>query len=297
MRTVDSRTFLLVEGETDCALVDTHLVNECESIPAAGKSVALGAAVIAYEQNVEGVLAIVDRDWVGSLETELSTPNVIYTDAYDMESTMFQMDNVLNRIMNSYCRRDLLRSVDRTAPQWPVMVTTRAAAAVSALRYASKTHGWGIGVRDFPIHVIVNLDGGAPNLALLCRIACDKAESRIDAETVLGATRMALSEIADDAKKCSGHDLMKALSYVINQRFGGSISEANLASAFRAAVGCGDLAGTTFFRSVSEWSQMHGKRVWSCNLPNKVPAARTSPDPCISDESSTALWQDEPSRS
>jgi hypothetical protein len=280
LRSVDDRTFLLVEGETDCAVLDPHLDStHCETLPTSAKTAAIGTALLADQQGEPGVIALVDRDWIGVLEPAASAPNVFYTDLYDMESTLFGLDPVRGRVVHAFTdRKDRLR-YDATDPKYPVNVAYKASAAVASFRYASIKNLWGLGVRDFPIHTIVDLDGKKPDISLLCQIAVSKNHASQNFRDLIADVDSAYGWLEGQPALHSGHDVLNALSFVINKRFGGSARSEHLASALRAAAGCADLASTRFFWDVSAWGESAGRQVWDCSVnrranPAQIPLAR-----------------------
>lgn len=265
LRNGDSRTFVLVEGESDCALIDSHLTADSETLPATAKGIAIGAAVLAHENGVEGVIALVDRDFVGSLESPCPAPNVVYTDAYDLETTLFELRPVRTRVMNSYCKKVFRTgTLGASALADAANLALKSASAVAAFRYCSIQNGWGIGVRMFPIHVIVDLNDGEPDIDRLCLIALSKARSSLDLKMTAALVRERYPWMLARPDYCSGHDLMNALSYVINSKFGGSTGHDGLSAAFRAATSCNDLGKTRFFGQLRDFGIAIEKPVWAC---------------------------------
>lgn len=266
LRTVDTRAILLLEGETDCAIVDSHIdVASCDSMPTFSKNNAVEAAHLAEQNGLGDVIAIVDRDWIGILDPSPAHSNVFYTGLYDLETTFFSFQKLRTRILNSHARRSALRLLaNESDPAHPVTIAIKAARALASFRYASRVHRWGVGVRDFPIHTIIDTSSGDPDFNLLCVIAKARAKVAFDEKLAVIVVRQIYDSSVVRFDDCSGHDLMNALSYVLNRRFGTSISGDVLAASFRAAVGCLELAQTKFFGEVDVFVRSRGFEVWSC---------------------------------
>jgi hypothetical protein len=265
LRTVNDKTIVIVEGDTDCAVLDPHLdLRSCESMPSGSKTSATGAAKIADEQGMERVVALVDRDWVGVLQESNDSPNVFYTDAYDMESTLLALAGIRERMLSAFADRDKLRRYTEEDSRHPLNVAHRASAALAGFRYSSTRNSWGIGVRKFPIETIMDLDGGESDIALLCKIAVLKNRSSQDPKDLVAEVESAYDWLKGRVDLHSGHDVMKALSYALNQRFNSSVTPESLASALRAATGCGDISAAGFFRELQGWATTSGRPLWRC---------------------------------
>jgi hypothetical protein len=257
LRDTDNRTLLLLEGDTDCSTIDAHLSDSCASLPAYSKDAAIGAARLAHFRGDRRVLALVDRDWAGVIEDSAPGPNVFFTDAYDMEATLFCIDDLRTRVIHAASNRRPSQTVVREI----VELTVSSAAAIAALRFASQDNGWFIGVRGFPVHEIVDLGECKIDVYRMCVIALAKSRSPVDIRVVLTEVEWLRSVLAD-AAFCSGHDLMKALSFMIRRLLGGSIGEEHLAAMFRAALNFELLSDTDFFRTIQLWAERGGQEVW-----------------------------------
>jgi hypothetical protein len=77
LRNVDSRAFIIVEGEDDLGALGPHVDDEVALIMLGyGKVSALGAIELADSNSVADVLGIIDRDWGGDVSPLHPSPNV-----------------------------------------------------------------------------------------------------------------------------------------------------------------------------------------------------------------------------
>jgi hypothetical protein len=257
LRDTDNRTLLLLEGDTDCNLIDVHLSDDCASVPAYSKQAAIGAARLAHHDGDERVLALVDRDWMGIFEDPAPAPNVFFTDAYDMEATLFCIDDLRARVINASSNRRPPATIIAAL----VDLAVEAAVAIAATRFASLDNGWALGMRGFPVQEIMDLDKYSVDVLKMCTLAVRRSGASIDISRALAEVEW-LIEVLAHAAFCSGHDLMKALSLVIRTKLNGSVGEAQLAAMFRAALNFELLAITEFFVEINTWAESRNQRVW-----------------------------------
>ena len=95
-------SFLLVEGSTD-ALLFERLTNKenCRVMFSNGKDNALKIMEILENGNFKGTLAIVDADFWVVENVKVTNPNVLITDAHDIE-TMLIFSNALDKVLAEF---------------------------------------------------------------------------------------------------------------------------------------------------------------------------------------------------
>ncbi len=94
--------------------------------PGHSKSMVERVIQLVDAQSIDRVLGVLDRDWAGLLSPENPSPNVVYTDEYDLDATIMFAGDVLDRLISSV--------VDRA-------------------QCAAHTTGLGVEVRDMVIRV------------------------------------------------------------------------------------------------------------------------------------------------
>jgi hypothetical protein len=264
-RTTDRRTFVLLEGPTDCQALDPH-VDEARAVtfPGYSKSVVKKALTLADDRQLARVLAVLDRDWVGLLESPLPSPNVVYTDDYDLDATMLFAGDVLERVVSAHSDRDA-RGDDLDASGSSVStLLVDIAAHVGILRFANERDGLGINCQKFPVHAAMGPTAASVDVTALVRIAIGRSPHATAVEVdVVRLVTEEHGQAAERRRYCNGHDLASALS-ALCKRWGVVISRANLEAAIRSAFSCADLRRTTLYRAMATWAQDNGTLVWNC---------------------------------
>ncbi|MFF5931617.1 hypothetical protein [Streptomyces hydrogenans] len=239
LRTNDPRAFILVEGPTDCAVLDRFIDTDCfTTVPAHGKQRALDALAITHNTtSLTAVYAILDQDWVHILEDPINLDTVVYTDFYDLDACIFFTAGVYEAIAASHCT-DL--SFKHGTPGCTHQDITNAcmnlALPVGVLRYLSRRDGLGLDLRDFPLGQVTRNGAHPVDLTQLVTLACQRA--RKDPTSHAALPHLLLQEIAqvsDPARYCSGHDLAKAFSLLAKRQWASKAGHDTIERAARAA--------------------------------------------------------------
>lgn len=267
LRTVDLRNILLVEGNSDCGLLDPFLDSaECHSLPANGKSTVEGAISIADAQGTEGVLAILDRDWVGMLSTPIESGNAVYTEAYDLDAEMALLDTILDRVTSNFCDRQAMKQhLDRIGSPSVRDLAVTLSAPLGILRFVSERDSLNLSLRNFPLREIMTDNYSSIDLPRLISIAVARTEHRsFDEGSLVGAVRKELSEKARALwLYCSGHDIAACLAVLVRRCWGGEIGADNMERAIRAAVSREDFRAAAIFKSTERWADRTSRIVFA----------------------------------
>ncbi|WP_310725091.1 hypothetical protein [Streptomyces sp. N2A] len=259
--------YLLVEGDTDCSVIDPHIdVTLCDTLPSGGKTVVLGAVRMAREEGFDRLAAVIDLDWAEILYPKTQDDDVFYTDHYDIDATVFFREHNALRVAGSFSNRARLRShVANCGYANLHELVTRLAFPVGLLRFTSEKRRLQLNLRDFPISVVLNDEGNGIDLDRLIDLslrrsgrdsACKEEVARLYAE--------AKEEVTDVQRYCSGHDLLAALATVLHRKFGSKASIDSISRAVRGAFSCSDVKESALFSSISKWGTSRGKEVLTC---------------------------------
>jgi len=265
LRTSDSRTYLVLEGPTDCQALDPHIAADAAlSFPAHSKSVATRAIEIVDQRGLKRILAILDRDWVDMLTPAIASNNVVYTDMHDLDATIAFAGAVLDRVIVAHSNRDArvahLQSTGRGATELVAFI----ACTVGVLRLVSERDRLGISCRDFPVQETLSAAHDGVDLHRLAVVAVGRSEHTIVSETDLVARIEAeLPGVLEPRRICDGHDVAMTVSTLVRY-WGGTGSRTVIEQAMRSALSCAELQLTSLFDDVTAWSQRAGATVWSC---------------------------------
>jgi hypothetical protein len=266
LRQVDKRVFVIVEGDTDCQALDPHLDPEVAvSFPGHSKTVITRAILIADKECTGQVLAILDRDWVGLLDTPLESENVVYTDDYDLDATIMLSGTVLDRVLSSHTDRERRSAHLLHAGSSARDLLIRLSGTLGLLRWLSERDRMALYLKDFPIIDVLSPTHDAVDLASLAFIAVKRSKhSRVLEETIETAIVSEQAQWADLRRYVNGHDLSSAAAGLCAKRWGGRAGKKAFESAARAAFSCADLKTTALYKDVLSWSRTAGTPVWSC---------------------------------
>ncbi|MEW2377525.1 hypothetical protein AB0883_15685 [Micromonospora sp. NPDC047812] len=265
IRTNDSRAIVLVEGPEDIAALDPHLKeSECFTLPTTGNSILMGAIRIADDRRMAKVVAISDLDWTGILYPAYNSPNVIYTDDYDLDATLMNCPGIVSRITSSHCDREKVRQLlERTGTGSIFYLATQISAIIGALRLASIRDGLQLKLRHFPVEKVIDwqtytvdprkLAVEAITRTTNCSISPDELEMIIKSEA---------AQILNPLRYCSGHDLIATFATIIRRSCGGSAGADSLSRALRAAFSCADLQSTGLYFKLDSWAKDRGINAW-----------------------------------
>ena len=252
LRTVDSRVFMILEGMTDCQALDSHVDEEvAATFPAHSKSAAELAIELADLRRIDKVIAILDRDWVGFLESALLSPNIVYTDDYDLDATMLFSGSVMKRVIASHSDRESRTTHLVGADSSAAELITEIAAVAGIMRYVSVRRGMHINCQKLPVHMALTKANDAVDLEMLSTIALGRSNhAEVTHTTLVTAVQEERANITDVRPFCNGHDLVAAMAVVLKQ-WGGSASQLGIAQAVRGAFSCADLRVTGLYSGVS----------------------------------------------
>ncbi|WP_042407528.1 hypothetical protein [Streptacidiphilus carbonis] len=265
LRSNDLRAFIVLEGPTDCHVLDEFVNDEhFTTVPALGKDRALGAIARLDEGTVLDVFALLDRDWVGILEEGVKRSEVAYTDFYDMDACIFFTPGVYEKLAATFCTDHTFK---RGAPGCSHHDISTAcvdlALAVGVLRFISSREGLGLALRKFPLDQVANVHNGSIDLGKLITIACRKADKNPDDyPSLLDTLQRELAAIKEPRRYCSGHDLAKAFHLVAKRRWATKIGADVIERSARAAYGRDHFEQGGIYRSTNHWTTISGETAW-----------------------------------
>lgn len=263
------KKYLLCEGESDCAVLDPHLVEgACETIPGYGSNSVVDAIRIATQQQTKGVAALIDRDW--AKDDQKISPLAAQTDHYDIDATIFYSGNVCRRVVSTHCNRDAVRGF-LSSGGWdsPIQPATALAFPIGVLRKLNQEQGWGIRCADTPFDDVAFPDASGIDIekAVLSAIKRSKKPrvNEADARAISTEVTEEMLSITDPATHCCGHDLNSALSFLMRRKWGGGgINKRSVEKAMRAAFSCAELTSTKFHAGLSSAYACSRPELFTC---------------------------------
>ncbi|MFB7457559.1 hypothetical protein [Streptomyces sp. NPDC056188] len=284
-----NRKYLLCEGDSDCAVLDPHLIEDtCETVPGYGKDSVVIAINLVDQQDLRNVGALVDRDW--SKSRRAISALATQTDYYDIDATVFFTGNVCQRLVSAFCDRQKVREF-LTAQQLasPVEAATRLALPLGVLRKLSFDNGWGLRVAGTPMKEVVSEKGNtvdADSLFDLCLKRSKKARiGPRDKGDIVASLEAEISSVTDASEYCCGHDLNAALTHLMQAHWGGRVSKDTVERSMRGAFSCSDLASTRLYGGIQSVLNSSAEVLFSCDATRRahveVPSARKAVETSI----------------
>jgi hypothetical protein len=267
LRTADPRTVVLLEGPSDCQAVDAHVDDTAaHTLPGYSKTAVEKAIQLADAASLERVLAILDLDWVGLLEQPIASVNVVYTDYYDLDATVYLSADVMTRVVGTTTDRDHLATYLDTVGLSLREIIVRLAGKVGVGRFISCRDELHISFRDFPVNAALTANHDDIDMAQMVTVALGRAHSpSVQRTEFLAKIRGRLDATTDLSRYCSGHDIATVIAHLVKNRWGGSnVSRATMEQFGKAALSCAALQQTAVYEKVAIWATRAGTRVWSC---------------------------------
>ncbi len=266
LRTVTEKTFLLLEGESDCNALDPHIrATSCETMPGYSKSAVLRAIEIVDSQGVAGVVGLVDRDWVGFCLPPYSTPNCFLTDRYDLDATIFFAGDLAQRLLTAHGEKTE-RKAYLSACGSPDVGDIAAAIVlpVGVLRLISCREVYGLKLRDFPVSETMSRDCTTVDAAAVVDIAYRRSDAvpAVSKAELLNAVNAEIALIEEAKDYCSGHDVARAMSSIIFRRLNVAISYSAVERAMRAMLNETELKLLRFYGDLKNWGDSRGLTIW-----------------------------------
>jgi hypothetical protein len=269
LRNVENKTYLIVEGSSDCSTLDAHISAEvCETIPAYSKEAVIRAVELSDEQSVPNVAGLVDRDWIGFGEIAPESSNVFTTDKYDLEATIFFTPTIVDRFFAAQSEKSIRSTFMSMSGRGSMLgLLAHLALPVGLLRFISYKDGYELAMRHFPAHVALSPDLMDMNLTALIETACGRTKPSPDVTEaeLLSALSEAIIATDDAADYCSGHDMACCLMFILAKKFGKTMRIDVLLGSIRAMVSMADLREMKFFSLLDDWATQHQTVIWKAS--------------------------------
>ena len=261
--------FLVVEGRDDRLFCERYTLKDgCRVLVAGSKNNVLEVIRILEGVSFPGVLGIVDPDF-DVLEDALPTsPNVVTSDAHDLEISLLNSP-ALDRVLIEFGSR---RKVESLGGDVRSLLFT-AASRVGYLRWLSKKESLGLTFQGLKLAACVDRQTLEVDSLEVCRKVKNLSRrSELD-EAQLDEAAAALSRRRHDIRHvCCGDDAMQILSVGLRRVIGTNraqhVSVERLRSALRLAFEDADLELSALGEAIWSWEcrnpgfrvLMHGKR-------------------------------------
>lgn len=258
---------ILVEGPEDCGLIDPHLDSAvCFTEIGHGKKAVLEAMRLVKKNQIEGVFAVVDRDFDDPANLKEGCSSISVSEAYDLHSELFfESPEIVDRLLANHTERTKAQSAIRLLPQPVPEVVIDICFPVGAVRLASTSRAWGVNLSKFPTNDLVSayFKGELDNVC--CTVAISRSPNISVTETDILAEIDAArgNDAVQPRGVCCGHDLASALASLF-RRWGGKSGSDAIARSIRSATDCESFKRLSVFRDIETWGKIEGQPLLRC---------------------------------
>jgi len=264
MRDVDTRAILLVEGQSDCAILDGHLDDSVAvTLPGHGKQNVCGAIAALQAQGVTTVAGVVDADF-DWLADEVC-PGVITTEYYDFDVDLIRCPGVLTRVVGAHFDREAMRSLlEETLEDTVASWLLETASTLGALRLVCRRDGLELSLQKFPIEEVFDVRDLRVDVVRLVELAVQRSDAVVVDPTQLRVLVEAeLKAATDPGRLASGHDACAVLALVGRRRLGArGVGREVIERALRSAVGCAEFSTLRVAQDLTRWADGLGVWLW-----------------------------------
>jgi hypothetical protein len=263
-----NQKYLICEGDSDCAVLDPHLVDgACETVPGYGKDSVVEAINLIDQQGIKNVGALVDRDWCKSRKPISAL--AARTDFYDIDATIFFTGEVCRRMVSAFCDRDKVQHfLDAHQISSPVDAAIILSLPLGVLRKLSHDHGWGLRVAGTPIKEVAYADGSAIDIDELFDMSLKRSKkarvSESDKAQIVTSIRTVMRSEIDAMEYCCGHDLNSVMAYLMQTHWAARISKDTLERAMRGGFSCPELMSTQLYKDLHSVLKVSKSELFTC---------------------------------
>lgn len=258
------RAFLLVEGDSDIGFYKNIIHKKtCRIISLSGKEKVEKAIRILNEQQIEGVMAVTDRDYDELLGQLVEEPNLYTTDTHDME-TMILKTGAFERFVNEFGDDDRIEAFEREKERTVLEEILDIASRIGTLRFLNMKRKWGAAFRGVELNRYMT-----DSLELLTEEFLDtllyneeKRSMRLEIEEELETE---LAKGHDPWQVSRGHDMTQLIAIFFSRKCRMTVGNAranglngrDVELAIRLAYRREDFQKSNLYKQMEQWQREH----------------------------------------
>jgi hypothetical protein len=255
MRQVHAGSFLLVEGVTDVRFWTPRVADgACELVDGNGKPNVEGALTRLDSRGFAGVLGIVDDDCDSLDFRMLPSPNLIATDAHDLECLLLRSP-ALDRVLGEYGSKIKIKNFEKSRGIGVRDALVGLGLELGLLRWLSRREGW-----PYPFG-----DRGPARFIDKATWAIDT--ERLHSEVIVSGAYASVTDLRaaidtlpdhDPWSICQGHDLIAILGIGLREVLGtlkGGTGVDHIAAMLRSAYDDIELQSGHLGASIRAWER------------------------------------------
>ena len=250
-RTDHQGAILLVEGKDDLRFWQTWRHSDCDLIDGEGKPNVVGSIGRLDSENFEGVLGIVDDDYDHLMDENLSSENLVATDAHDLECLLCRspaLDKVLSEFGDSSKIQRFKEEEDTDVREGLL----KRALEFGRLRWANLRFQLNINAEEIRVLKFVDMQTWMVDTE---ELICVAANRNLSDAAVL---KRSIAELpcADPWYVVRGHDVVELLRVGLIRVLGNlpnSVGPKQISGILRAGISREDLEHTMLWANIRCW--------------------------------------------
>ncbi len=255
-------SFLIVEGDTDRTFYKTFVdKDKCQINSVGNKSTALQVLSILENEEIPGVLVIVDADFDVLDGKLLASQNVLLTDTHDLE-TMIIKSPALEKVLGELGSEEKIARITRDNGKDIRAILLACSIPIGYLRWISLREGLSLKFEGLNFSKFIDAMILTINPPELIRAVKNNSQGLNITDPQFKASLQALKNDAHDYwYVCCGHDLVHILSIGLHKAIGThnnndckpEIIERSLRLAFERS----HFRKTQLYTSIQQWEQLN----------------------------------------
>ncbi len=256
------RAFLLVEGDSDIGFYKNVIQKKsCRIISLSGKEKVEKAIRILNEQQVEGVIAVTDRDYDELLEQMVCEPNLYSTDTHDVE-TMILKSGAFDRFVNEFGDDDRVEAFERKKEKGILEEILDISSRIGTLRFLNIKCKWGMAFRGAELGRCMTESLEFSTEAFLDTLLWQEEKRQMRRE-IKRDLEKELARGHDPWQVSRGHDMTQLISFFFSGKFAVSVGNArarglsakDVESALRLAYREEDFQQSALYQQMRQWQE------------------------------------------
>jgi hypothetical protein len=251
LRTQYAGAVLIVEGGSDARVYGRFChSHECRVIPAFGRENAETVLTTLEGEGIEGIVAILDKDFSGIIGPRHPSENIVLTDVHDVEGLLLA-SSALERVLAEFGSEEKLRGKDVRR----ILLT--GGERIGCLRLLSIKDGLNLTFEGLTFGAFVKSDDLDVDIPRLVRTVKNKSRAHQVADQDIVQKVESLIGRHEAWDVACGHDLIEILCIGVRKFLGSckavvSVPEI-LARSLRLAYEASHFTVTRMYASIKEW--------------------------------------------
>jgi len=262
MRTNHKGTMVIVEGPSDRTAYRNLLDQDaCRIVIAHGHENATGALRILEDDGFDGILTIIDADFMHAEKRSSPLANLVTTDLHDLEC-MMMASPAFEKVLSEFAEPSRLEAFEERAGCPFVATILRNIMTVGYLRWLSLQDQLGLDFKGLKFHKFVERDDLRVDVAkLIGEVKNNSRQHGLDERDIQSRIETLRDSDHDPWQICCGHDLVSVLSFALRRTIAArnptDVKPEALERALRLAYESAYFRDSELYKLIRSWESAH----------------------------------------